>query len=152
MYMEGKGNMCIKLPPFITIADSSGNEMDQGTLLRYLGEMAWFPTAYLSDYIQFLPVDENSAEIIMDYGGVRSPATVQFNNRGEIVNFSARRYMESNGKYTLENWMVSLADYRAFSGIKIPTQCEITWKLKSGDFSPIRLELTDVVYDDPSFI
>ena len=34
MYYEGKGNMLIKLPPFITIADAWGPEMDQGALSR----------------------------------------------------------------------------------------------------------------------
>ena len=52
MYMEDKGNMYIRLPLFINIADARGHEIDQGSLLRYLAEMVWFPTAFLSEYIQ----------------------------------------------------------------------------------------------------
>ena len=151
-YENGHGAMYGRLAGIKTIFDARGKEIDQGSMMRYLNEVMWFPTAYFSDYVQWLPIDANSAEIIMDYGGVRCPATVQFNKNGEMISFCAQRYMEVNGKYELKNWTVSLLEYGEFNGIKIPSKCEITWELETGDFSPIKLEITDVVYDDPSFI
>jgi len=151
MYLEGKGNMYVKLPPFITIADASGYEMDQGSMLRYLGEIVLFPTAYLSEYIKWEPIDASSAGVTMDYMGLQCSAIACFNEKGEMLSFNAKRYREVKGKYSLDDWTVSMADYHDFSDIKIPTKCEITWKLKSGDFSSIKLEITEVLYDDPSF-
>ena len=150
MYLEGKGNMYVKLPPFITIADARGDEMDQGSALRYLAEMVWFPTAYLSDYIKWEQLDSTSARIIMNYQGMTLPATVFFNEKGEMTNLVARRYTEMDGSYSLEDWAPVMSEYREFNGIRVPTKVEIIWKLSSGDFSPIRLEVTEVVYDDPS--
>jgi len=150
MYLEGKGNMYVKLPPFVTIADARGPEIDQGSLLRYLGEIVWFPTAYLSEYIQWEPIDNSSARIIMNYQGMKLPATAYFNEAGEMTSFVARRYAAMNGGYQLEDWAVTMAEYQEFNGIRIPTKAEIIWKLSSGDFSPIKLEVTELVYDDPS--
>lgn len=50
-YFEGKGNMLIKLLAFVNVVNARGKEIDQGTMLRYLGEIVWFPSAALSDYI-----------------------------------------------------------------------------------------------------
>src|SRR2546425_13007025 len=37
--------------------NAHGSEMDQGELQRYLLEMAWFPTAWLSDAIEWQALD-----------------------------------------------------------------------------------------------
>jgi len=124
MYFEGKGNMYVKLPPFITIADARGQEIDQGSLLRYLAEMVWFPTAYLSEYIRWEPLDSNSARIVMNYQGITLPATVFFNEKGEMTRLVARRYAEMDGSYSLEDWAPVMSEYREFNGIRIPTKVE----------------------------
>jgi len=50
-YTNGHGNMLIKAMSMITIADSQGEKIDQGTMIRYLAEISWFPSAALNDYI-----------------------------------------------------------------------------------------------------
>lgn len=149
MYYEGKGNMLVKLPPFVTIADARGDEIDQGTLLRYLNEIMWFPTAYLSDYIQWEPVNSSSAKAIMSYQGVTASAITYFNEKGEMTNFAAERYMTVDGQYVLETWSTPIREYREINGIRIPTMGEGVWKLSSGDFSYIRLEITELEYASP---
>lgn len=94
-YVDGKGNMYIKLLPVTQIADATGPEMDQGTLLRYLNEIMWFPTAYLSKYIVWEAIDNNSAKATMSYKGVTASAVVYFNEKGEFINFVADRYMDA---------------------------------------------------------
>jgi uncharacterized protein DUF6544 len=107
-----------------------------------------FPTAFLNEYVEWEPLDANLARITMNYQGMKLPATVYFNEAGEITSFVAKRYREMNGHYDLEDWAVTMAEYREFNGIRIPTKAEIVWKLSSGDFSPIKLEVTRVVYDE----
>ena len=60
-YADGHGHMLIKLASLLTVADGAGPEIDQGTLLRYLGEIVWFPSAALRDYISWEAIDERSA-------------------------------------------------------------------------------------------
>jgi hypothetical protein len=61
-YINGRGEMLIKLMSLIKIADSRGDEIDQGTLLRYLAEICWVPTAALKDYIYWESIDEHHAK------------------------------------------------------------------------------------------
>ncbi len=55
LYQNATGNMQITIGALITVANGRGPQMDQGTMLRYLNEMMWFPTAYLGDNISFAP-------------------------------------------------------------------------------------------------
>lgn len=50
-YLNGHGHMLIKLLSLFKVVDASGPEIDQGTLLRYLGESVWYPSAALQPYI-----------------------------------------------------------------------------------------------------
>ena len=148
-YIDGEGNMYIKLAPFFTIADARGKEIDQGSLLRYLAEMVWFPHAYLSDYIRWDTVDTDSCKIIADCQGMKVSAIMNFSKEGEMTNLIATRYREVKGHYYLEEWSPSMLEYREVNGIRVPTQVEVVWKLSSGDFPCVRMEVTDIEYDTP---
>lgn len=149
-YKEGKGYMNIKILSLFSVVNATGPEMDQGTLLRYLGEMTWFPTAALSNYIKWEPIDLNSARATMSYKGVTASAVFMFNNNGDLVNFTAKRFRETNGKYVLEDWGAIAKDYQEFQGIRIPNKMEVMWKLKTGDFTWYQVEITDVEYNNPT--
>jgi hypothetical protein len=146
-YENGSGNMLIKLMALFTIADSKGKEMDQGTMLRYLAEVGWFPSAALCDHIKWEPIDSLSARATMAYGSVTASGIYRFNESGDVVNFEAQRYGEFNGKFSLETWSIATTGWKTFEGIRIAASSEVTWKLKSGDFTWLRLELTDVQYN-----
>lgn len=148
-YYEGKGNMLIKILSLITVADARGKEMDQGTLLRYLVETVWFPTAALSSYIKWEEIDSNSAKAAMSYRGVTASGVFMFNENGEVINFVAERYMALNGRYVMETWSTPMKDYKEFDGIRIPTKGEIIWKLKTGDFNWFQFEITEIEYNKP---
>ncbi len=77
-------------------------------------------------------------------------AVLSFNEKGEMTNFVAKRYRDVRGHYDLEEWSIPMSEYRKINGIKIPTKAEGVWKLNSGDFSYIKIEVTDVIYNDPS--
>ncbi|HIE16893.1 MAG TPA: hypothetical protein EYP71_01700 [Dehalococcoidia bacterium] len=147
-YVDGKGNMHIKLPPFLTISDVRGREIDQGSLLRYLAEMVWFPSAYLSSYIRWDAIDADSCKMIAEHQGMTVSAILNFSKEGEIINLIAMRYREISGHYYLEEWSPSMLKYRELNGVKVPTQIEVVWKLSSGDFPCIRIKVADIEYDN----
>jgi hypothetical protein len=111
-FYEGKGNMLIKFLPFIKIADASGYEIDQGTLLRYLNEIMWFPTAYLNDYIEWEPIDSSSAKATISVEGLTASAILYFNEKGEMTNFVAERYMTVDDEFSLETWPTPIGEYK----------------------------------------
>jgi hypothetical protein len=149
-YEEGKGNMLIKPYALFTIADKKGPEADQGSLLRYLAEICWFPSAVLSEYIQWEPVDSLSAKATMTYGGISASGFFHFNADGDMMRFEAERYFtEGKKKPRLERWVVTTLPgaCKAFQGIRIPYRSEVTWKLKEGDFTWLRLEIAEIKYN-----
>lgn len=102
MYDDGKGQMLVKLLSLIKLVDVRDTyEINQGTLLRYLNEMMWFPSAALNDYIQWEAIDSTSATARMSYQGVTAEAVFHFNESGQLTNFVANRYREAGGEFIL---------------------------------------------------
>lgn len=145
-YFEGEGNMLIKMMSLVTIADSSGPEIDQGTLIRYLAETVWFPSAALEVYITWEHIDDNSAKATMTYGDITSSGTFVFNEKGDVIRFEANRYRESDGDYSKERWIIDIKGHKEMNGIRIPTKGEVTWKLDHEDFTWFRFEIEDIDY------
>lgn len=150
LFSEGKGNMVIKLASLLPVANASGPELDQGTMLRFLAEIQWFPGAALNEYITWRQIGENAAEATFAYGGKSVTGTYYFNNKGDIVSFEARRYMERKGTYSLETWAVPVTAYASFEGVRVPSRGCAIWKLKEGDFNWFRWEVTGIEYNPSS--
>jgi hypothetical protein len=131
----------------ILIANSHGKEIDQGTMLRYLAEMIWFPSAALYDYVTCESVGEMSARATMHDRDVTVSGIFTFNTEGDIIGFEARRYGDFNGKYSLETWSIRITGYKKFNEIRIPNKSEVTWKLNTGDFTWLEVEVTDIDYN-----
>lgn len=149
-YWRGHGNMLIKLLSVFPVVNASGPALDQGTLLRYLNEMMWFPSAALSRYIRWEAIDDSSARASMKYQGVTGTAVFYFNQTGEITNMVADRYRDANGRFELTRWSTPIKGYRDFGAMRIPDSGEGVWSLDDGDFSYIRLTITDIEYNTPA--
>ncbi|MFW5786904.1 MAG: DUF6544 family protein [Halanaerobiales bacterium] len=146
-YYEGRGHMLIKLLSIFNVADARGTEMDQGTLLRFLNEIMWFPSAATYEYIEWKEIDNNSARAVINYGDLNASAVFYFNEKGEMIDFKADRYMERDGKYSLEEWRTPITDYDKIVGKNLATAGKGIWKLDSGDFNYIKLNITDIEYN-----
>jgi len=149
MYYQGKGNMFIKLLSTITVADATGSEMDISSLIRFLSETPWFPTALLpSDYIEWKEVDSNSAQAVIKDNGYTASGIFTFNEKGEIIKFVTNdRYMEADGKYLKEQWAGYYRNYQEIEGMKIPTEGEVEWNLSDRDLQYAKLKITDIQYN-----
>lgn len=148
-YYQGKGNMLIKLFSLFKVVDATGPEMNQGTLLRYLNEAMWFPSAYLQDYIQWEALNNSSAKATMSHQGVTASAILYFGKQGEITNFVAERYMTADDGYRLETWSTPITEYGEIRGVRIPIKGSGVWSLSDGDFEYIQVEITDIEYNNP---
>lgn len=149
-YFQGHGEMNIKALSLLTVVNASGSsEMDQSTLLRYLAEMMWFPTAALNDYIKWEEVDDNSARATMTYMGVTGSGVYTFDDNSDLASFFAKRYREENGQYVMAPWGGVVRGYNEFNGIRISSKTDVIWKLETGDFHWFQCEITDIDYNKP---
>ncbi|MFC1967638.1 DUF6544 family protein [Chloroflexota bacterium] len=141
--------MLVKLLGLISIADASGTEMNQASLVRYLSETIWFPTALISDYIRWEPIDTNSAKATIDVDGLTASAVFYFKESGELENLVAERYYEEYGQFVLRTWSTPITEYEEINGIRMPSKGYAVWNLSSGDFKYIEVELTSIEYNNP---
>jgi hypothetical protein len=147
-FEEGKGEMLIKMNSLFNIVHERGAKLDEGTLQRYLGEMVWFPTLALSPYITWQQVDENTAKATMTYNGTSGSGTFYFNSTGDVTAFSALRYKGNDTDAKRYNWVMNIVDYGLFEGIKVPTKMTSTWKLDDKDWTWLKMEVTDIRYNE----
>jgi hypothetical protein len=143
-YSGGHGGMSIKAAALVNVVDATGEKIDQGTLLRFLGEIVWFPSAALSPYIAWQAVDGTTASATMSYGGVSGEALFTFDEQGRFSGLQAKRYLGSGEAAKLEEWVVRATDWRIIRGLEVPVRGEVAWKLKAGDFSYYRWEIEDI--------
>lgn len=145
-FTDGAGSMLIRILSIIPIVNSSGPEIDQGSLLRFLGEMCWFPSAAISPYLKWESINTTSAKVTMRIGSTEASGVFRFDSKGNILSFSAKRYMADGKTKTLEDWYVPCREWKVLNGFNIPVKGEVIWSLKSGDFSYYKWKITDINY------
>jgi hypothetical protein len=146
-YKAGHGHMFGKIAGLYTVFDARGPELDQGTMLRYLNEMMWFPVALLSDYITWQAVDDGAFDATFTDYGRSVTARFIIDEMGRMTNFITQRYRENKGQYTLDTWTTPIMEYGTLAGLNLPIHGQAVWKLSSGDLPYGDLKLTEIEYN-----
>ncbi len=148
VFKDGQGSMHIKLGGLLSVVDvSNHSKINESTIQRYLGEIIWFPSAALSDYIKWEPIDNNSAWATMSYGGSTGSAEFHFDDTGKLTHFIALRYRDIEDESPTE-WVATVKKYDRVNGLNIPTKLEISWSLEAGKFTWYKFEVYDVLYNN----
>lgn len=146
-FENGNGEMTIKLLSLISVADAKNSDkVDQATLQRFLAEIVWFPSASLSPYIKWESLDEYSAKATMEYKGAKGTGEFHFDEKGNFKKFVAMRFQDSNAVEPTE-WTVIAIQTEERNGIKIPIECEASWKLERGKWTWLKLKIKDIQYN-----
>ncbi len=147
MYIGTKGKLEVLLLHFLKIVNASGDNYNQGELLRWLGESVWFPTNFLpNNNLKWLPIDENTAKLRYSYNNLELFYIVYFNEIGQIIQIETERYY---GDKNIEKWLGKVSNYKEFGGVKIPTEIEGIWKLQDGDYSYAKFKIDTIEYNIP---
>lgn len=146
-YLDGRGGMLIKMLSLIPMVDAAGPEIDQGSMMRYLNEMTWFPAAFLGKNVSWKAIDDGSAEVTLTDHGKSVTAAMSFDADGKPLNFVARRYRMAGDNYSLETWSTPFTGFGEFAGLRLPVRGQGVWNLAGGDLVYIELELTELEYD-----
>ena len=146
-FENGQGEMTIKMFSLIPVVNVRNNEkINQATLQRYLAEIVWFPSAALSPYIKWETIDENSAKATMNYNKTKGSGVFHFDKKGNFVKFVAMRYKDIQDLKPLE-WTVTATKAELRNGIKIPVELKADWKLDNGNWTWLKLKITNIRYD-----
>lgn len=149
-YLYGRGHIEGRVGGALTVVDTAGMEIDQGTALRFLNEMVFFPTAFLEEYIRWEAIDDTSARVFMKHWPREVTAICHFAPDGRMVDFVAHRFMGMGKKSELTEWRTPFGEYFEADGFLVPKRGSAIWRLESGDFEYIRIQADSLSYDGPS--
>lgn len=149
IFTNAEGEMLIKLAGLIPVVDERKNEkINQGTMLRFLAEICWFPSAALNKYIKWEEIDSTSAKATFSLNKKSVSGVFKFSEKGKFLSFETQRYYGGALEAKLEKWHIEAVDYKVIEGYYIPYKCKVIWKLKEGDFNWLNLEITDLQYNN----
>jgi hypothetical protein len=146
MYAEGRGRMLVKVASLWPVVDASGEQMDQGSMMRYLSEMIWFPAAFLAGNIAIEAVDDTSARVTLTDHGRTAAGTLVFDQEGRLTGFVAKRYRTPDAS-SPEAWSTPITGYGEYEGLRLPARGKAIYRLPGGDFEYIEVTITDLHYD-----
>lgn len=148
-YDGKKGNMLVKLLSTVPVADATGPEMDVSSLHRYIGEMPWFPTAFLNEkHIAWEPVDSSHARAIITDGELSATVDFSFDEAGRITKVTTdERYRTVGDQFIRDTWAGYYDDYQEIGGFRVPMEIAGEWNLPEGNYSYVRLRVTEMEYD-----
>jgi len=149
-YLLGKGNLHASLLGLFTLANIRDTpELNQGELLRFFAEAAWYPTALLpSQGVRWEAIDDMSARGTLTDGATDASIVFRFNSEGMIDSFRAdARYGTFGGKMMEMPWRGRFGDYKIQHGISIPSKGEVEWERPDGTWLYYKGQITEIEYE-----
>lgn len=133
-YREGRGAMLIKAAGLVPIVDAHGDAIDQGTLLRFMGELVWFPSAALSPYLRWSALDDTHARLTMTHAGVSASADFEIDAEGHVLEMRAQRFYTGDGPARLTSWGNRCHEWKRLgdTGVLVPSRGEVYWSCRPG--------------------
>lgn len=145
-YVQGEGGLFVGILGAIPVVDATGENYNQGELMRLVTELTVFPTALLpSDALRWLPVDETHARLLFKDHKVEIDVLVEFADDGRIISFEGERYRDT----ATEAWGGYCAEYHEMNGVQVPTYFEAAWKPEGRDEPYVRFKITEIEYNKP---
>jgi hypothetical protein len=148
-YLRGDGSMQAAAAALVTVVDQRGTpEMASASLMRYLAEAPWFPTALLPvEGVEWRTVDDSTARATLADAGTSVTVDFHFGAGGEIVRVSADRYRDVGGTPVLTPWVGRSWDYERRHGMMIPTAGDVQWVTPGGSLPYWRARVVAVEYE-----
>ena len=81
----GRDEMLGKLLSGFPIVHANGVKIDQGALARFVGEMGWFPSAFLYNYCKWQKIDDFSAKLNVSINGVDVKGIFTFDENNYVL-------------------------------------------------------------------
>ncbi|MBT8234830.1 MAG: hypothetical protein KJO04_01450 [Bacteroidia bacterium] len=146
-FINNRGSLTVRLFDLIKVEEASGPEVDQGEALRYLTECIWFPSGFASDRIIWESIDDHSARGSIQYCDKTASAVFHLNDKGEIIEITARRYAKEDNGMVLQDWVIHDLKYKVFAGIRIPFKASVGWNKDGLIQDYYRFEITEIAYN-----
>lgn len=147
--VDGVGNMLVRVESTVTIANSSGAQLDQSALLRLLGEMTWMPTAFLDPrYVRWSAIDDHRASATLSINGRDVSGVFEFDADDLPTTFTAERYRDvGGGQAALTPFIGRSSDFRRVSGVLVPFRVVGAWVIENRPVEYAEFVVEELVFD-----
>lgn len=144
---DGVGRMRIDLWSLLRLADARGPDLDQGALVRLLGEMFWLPTA-LADarYVRWQAVDDRSAKATLSVAGRTAEGTFDFGEDDLPTTFRAMRMRAAGKESVLTPFEGTCHDHRLAGGLMVPHHVRGAWIVDGVRHEYVRFDIERIDY------
>ena len=146
-YLSGQGNLHASLLGLFTLAKMHHTpELNQGELLRFFSEAAWYPTALLpSQGVRWEAIDDTSARATFTDAPTTVSLVFRFNAEGTIETMRAEA--RCRDKLTAMPWSGRFWDYSVCNEMLIPLQGEVGWEYPDGIRLYYKGKVTEINYE-----
>jgi hypothetical protein len=149
-YVAGEGILNASLLGLFPVVDMRGTgAVDEGELMRFFAETAWYPTALLpSQGVRWEAVDDRLAYATLTDGGISITMLFTFDEEGLIDTVRAEaRGRTVGGKIVPTPWHGRFWNYHERGGMRVPLDGEVAWLLPEGAKPYWRGHITEIVYE-----
>lgn len=145
-YVSGAGSLRVTVLSFVVAEGEAGPELDEGELVRFLGEAVWFPTVLLpGGGVEWESVDDSSARATLRHGETEASLLFHFGEDGLVERVTGMRPRRAeDGGFEDTEFMGRWQRYRERSGMLVPMEGEAQWDDEAEPYWQARL--TDVSY------
>jgi len=144
-YWNREGNMLVQALWSFPLVNESGKEINISSLLRYLMEAVWLPTALIGDNIQWEGIDENTAKATITDKGMQASVIFTFDEKGEITKaITYDRYRTEGNQQVKSPWMATMRAYKAMDGFMVPTKANVAWEIDGKEFVYAKFLVTNI--------
>lgn len=148
-YVAGVGGMRASMLGLYTVMNAlPSRQLNEGALQRYLAEALWFPTALLpSDHLTWEAIDASTARATFTDGATTASLIFDFDSSGDVRRvWTPSRPREVKGAYIATPWEVTCGEWREHGGMRIPTYCEVSWRLETGLYTYWKGTVTEITF------
>ena len=109
------------------------------------------PGALIDERISWETIDGHSVKAYFENNGVTISAVLQFNEKGQLVNF------ESNDRYAVSEmkkypFSTPIKDYKNINGYNVPTFGKAIWQYPDGEFVYGKFNLISIEYNIEEYL
>jgi hypothetical protein len=121
-------------------------QMHKSALQRFMMEMIWYPAFALDPRVKWETIDDKKAKALMDLGALKGEVVFEVDAQGDLIKCFAERYYNNGSKSRKYCCVGSILNTQVLSGVRIPTELEITWKLDGYNFNWFKCTVDSVTY------
>lgn len=137
LYIGPNATMQIKIASLLQVVDAKGSELDRSETVTLFNDMCFLaPATLIDDHIEWETVDSTTVKAKFTNQGNTVSATLFFNEKGKLINFSSEDRAEStDGKvYNKYKWTTPLSNYKVFGGRRQASYGEAIWHKPEGEY------------------